>query len=209
MMEQLVFYLFAFLLLLSAGLVITVRNPVFAALSLILAFFSSAAIWILLEAEFLAITLVLVYVGAVMVLFMFVVMMLDIDLAKLRADFIRYLPVGGIVIVLLAGAMGLVLYSADFDLAAGQKHGPNYSNVSELGKALYTDYLYPFEIAGAILLVAIIAAIVLTMRPPRSNRTQKPEKQVAVKRDNRLRLVQMQTASPEAVSEPESKSEQS
>ena len=209
MMEQLVFYLFAFLLLLSAGLVITVRNPVFAALSLILAFFSSAAIWILLEAEFLAITLVLVYVGAVMVLFMFVVMMLDIDLAKLRADFIRYLPVGGIVIVLLAGAMGLVLYSADFDLTAGQKHGPNYSNVSELGKALYTDYLYPFEIAGAILLVAIIAAIVLTMRPPRSNRTQKPEKQVAVKRDNRLRLVQMQTASPEAVSEPESKSEQS
>ena len=188
MIEQTVFYIFSALLLMSAGLMITVRNPVFAALFLILAFFSSSAIWLLLEAEFLAITLVLVYVGAVMVLFMFVVMMLDINLSALREGFARYLPIGATVAILMALSMVLVINAGEFGLVSDvvQRHGADYSNTTELGKALYTSYLYPFEIAGAILLVAIIAAIALTMRGPRSSKAQKPGDQVAVKSTDRL-----------------------
>ena len=193
MIEQTVFYIFSALLLMSAGLMITVRNPVFAALFLILAFFSSSAIWLLLEAEFLAITLVLVYVGAVMVLFMFVVMMLDIDLSALREGFARYLPIGVVVAVLMATSMVLVINAGEFGLTTDvvQHHSADYSNTSELGMSLYTHYLYPFEIAGAILLVAIIAAISLTMRRPRSTKAQKPGDQVAVKSTDRLRIVKM------------------
>lgn len=193
MIEQTIFYIFSALLLMSAGLVITVRNPVFAALFLILSFFASSAIWILLEAEFLAIVLVLVYVGAVMVLFMFVVMMLDINLSALREGFARYLPIGATVAILMALSMVLVINAGEFGLASDvvQRHSVDYSNTTELGKALYTYYLYPFEIAGAILLVAIIAAISLTMRKPRSNKTQKPGHQVTVKKTDRLRIIKM------------------
>lgn len=203
MIEQTVFYIFSALLLLSAGLMITVRNPVFAALFLILSFFSTSAIWLLLEAEFLAITLVVVYVGAVMILFMFVVMMLDINLSALREGFARYLPIGGMVAISMALSMVLVINAGEFGLAsdAVQRHGADYSNTKELGVALYTHYLYPFEIAGAILLVAIIAAIALTMRGPRSSKAQKPGEQVLVKSTDRLRIIKMK--SEEADSEPE------
>jgi len=193
MIEQSVFYIFSALLLMSAGLMITVRNPVFAALFLILAFFSSSAIWLLLEAEFLAIVLVLVYVGAVMVLFMFVIMMLDINTSAMREGFIKYLPIGGLVAILMALSMGLVINAGEFGLVSDsiQRHSADYSNTAELGMTLYTHYLYPFEIAGAILLVAIIAAIALTMRGPRSSKAQKPGDQVAVKSTDRLRIVKM------------------
>jgi len=198
MIEQTVFYIFSALLLMSAGLMITVRNPVFAALFLILTFFSSSAIWLLLEAEFLAITLVVVYVGAVMVLFMFVVMMLDINLSAMREGFAKYLPIGVLVAILMALSMGLVINAGEFGLVSDsiQRHSADYSNTSELGLALYTNYLYPFEIAGAILLVAIIAAIALTMRSPRSTKTQKPGNQVAVKSTDRLRIVKMKVEKP-------------
>lgn len=194
-MIQATFYFFAAVLVLSAAMVITVRNAVHAALFLVLAFFSSAAIWLLLEAEFLAIALVLVYVGAVMVLFLFVVMMLDINLTPLREGFARYLPLGLGVALLMVVAMGIVIGSGYFDSripARGAEAGPAISNTLELGRMLYTDFLYPFEIAGAILLVAIIAAISLTMRRPRTLKTPRPEKQILVKREDRVRLVKME-----------------
>ena len=198
MITQLIFYIFAALLVFAASMVITVRNPVRAALFLVLAFFASAALWLLLEAEFLAITLVLVYVGAVMVLFIFVVMMLDVDLTVIKEGFAKYLPVGAI--VALAMLIGIVLSVGDksFGLekvAAPQRHGADYSNTEALGSVLYTDYVYPFEIASVILLVAIVAAIVLTMRPRGSTKTQRPEEQVAVRREDRVRLVQMKAES--------------
>ena len=190
-MEQLVFYFFAILLVFAASMVITVKNPVHAALFLVLAFFSSAAIWLLLEAEFLAIALVLVYVGAVMVLFLFVVMMLDVNLAELRAGFTKYLPVGGLVALLMMVAMSWVVGSRYFNREVSP-HPADYSNTLELGKVLYTDYIYPFEIAAIILLVAIVAAIALTMRERRQLlKTQKPELQVTVQRQDRIRLVKM------------------
>jgi NADH-quinone oxidoreductase subunit J len=181
----------AILLVFAAGMVITVKNPVHAALFLVLAFFSSAAIWLLLEAEFLAIALVLVYVGAVMVLFLFVVMMLDVNLAELRAGFTKYLPVGGLVALLMMVAMSWVVGSRYFNREISP-HPADYSNTRELGKVLYTDYIYPFEIAAIILLVAIVAAIALTMRERRQLlKTQKPELQVTVQRQDRIRLVKM------------------
>jgi NADH-quinone oxidoreductase subunit J len=190
-MEQVIFYFFAILLVFAAGMVITVKNPVHAALFLVLAFFSSAAIWLLLEAEFLAIALVLVYVGAVMVLFLFVVMMLDVNLAELRAGFTKYLPVGGLVALLMMVAMSWVVGSRYFNREVNP-HPADYSNTLELGKVLYTDYIYPFEIAAIILLVAIVAAIALTMRERRPLlKTQKPESQVTVQRQDRIRLVKM------------------
>ena len=194
MIEQIVFYGFASMLILSASMVVLMRNPVHAALFLVLAFFTSAAIWLLLQAEFLAIVLVLVYVGAVMVLFLFVVMMLDIKVTVDRDAFARFLPVGIGVAVLMMISMGLIVGSDQFEMAkvtSLAQQSADYSNTKELGLALYTDYLYPFEIAGAILLVAIIAAISLTMRKPRTHKTPKPEVQVAVKRNDRVRLVKM------------------
>ena len=195
MFELIVFYIFAALLLTSAVMVITMRNPVHAALSLILAFFSSAAIWLLLEAEFLAIVLVLVYVGAVMVLFLFVIMMLDINLAKIREGFIRFLPVGFLVALVMVIVMGSIVGSGIIEPLLEERvyYGPGFSNTQHLGQTLYTDYLYPFEIAGAILLVAIIAAISLTMRARRDTKAQDPNRQVAVKRSDRVRLVSMKT----------------
>lgn len=195
MIELVIFYFFAAVLVLAAVMVITVRNPVHAALFLVLSFFSSAAIWMLMEAEFLAIALVLVYVGAVMVLFLFVIMMLDINLAPLREGFTRYLPVGIFVALLMAVSMGLIVKSDYFNTAATYSttsHGADYSNTTELGRALFTDYLYPFEIAGAVLLVAIIAAIALTMRKRTGVKTPKPEQQIAVKRNEHVRIVKME-----------------
>ncbi|MEX2525937.1 MAG: NADH-quinone oxidoreductase subunit J [Gammaproteobacteria bacterium] len=199
MFEQIVFYSFSGLLILSALMVITVRNPVHAALFLVLSFFCSAAIWLLLQAEFLAIALVLVYVGAVMVLFLFVVMMLDINTARLRAGFIRYLPAGIIVAVLMMIAMGLMLTAENVSILEKPRAvlAEGVSNTSVLGQLMFTEFLYPFEIAGAILLVAIIAAITLTMRKGRDHKSQKPEQQVSVRRGDRVRLVSMKSEKEE------------
>jgi NADH-quinone oxidoreductase subunit J len=192
MIVQAVFWFFGILLIGAAVMVVTVRNPVHAALFLVLAFFSSAAIWLLLHAEFLAIALVLVYVGAVMVLFLFVVMMLDINLAPLREGFARYLPVGIVVAIAMAVAMGAVIWSGHFDVAPAEAAGqPGDNNTLALGRLLYTEFLYPFEIAGALLLVAIIAAIALALRPPRGVKTPVVSKQVQVKREGRIRLVDL------------------
>ncbi len=191
--EKFLFYAFALILVFSAVRVITVRNPVHAALFLVLAFFTSAALWLLIKAEFLAIVLVLVYVGAVMVLFLFVIMMLDINIVPLREGFIRYLPVGVAVALIIVIEMGLVVGSGYF--GAGQyqliSHTANYSNTQELGSVLYTFYVYPFEIASVILLVAIIAAISLTMRRREGTKSQDPAWQVRVSRNDRVRLVRM------------------
>ena len=192
--QLLFFYLFAAVLVFAAAMVVTIRNPVKAALFLVLAFFNAAALWLLLEAEFLAIVLVLVYVGAVMVLFLFVVMMLDVDLVPLREGFGEYLPIGGFVAVLLALEMAIILGADRFGLEQvpppeGQLAG--YSNTRELGRLLYTDYVYPFEIAALILLVAIIAAISLTMRKRKGTKYQNPSQQIRVQRKDRVRLVKM------------------
>ncbi|MCC6708322.1 MAG: NADH-quinone oxidoreductase subunit J [Gammaproteobacteria bacterium] len=194
MFEQVVFYSFAAVLVLAATMVITVRNPVHAALFLVLSFFASSGLWLLMEAEFLAIALVLVYVGAVMVLFLFVVMMLDINLTVLREGFARYLPVAGMVAVLMFIAIGMVIEHEHFGLekpASAVTHAADYSNTRELGLALYTQYIWPFEIAAVILLVAIIAAIALTLRHTRQTKAPKPEKQVAVRRQDRVRLIKV------------------
>jgi NADH-quinone oxidoreductase subunit J len=193
-LELAVFYVFAALLLFAGLRVITARNPVHAALFLVLAFFTSAAIWLLLRAEFLAITLVLVYVGAVMVLFLFVVMMLDINLDRLREGFWRYLPLGAAVGVLIVFEMTLVVAAKYYSSGAAPMPpdpGPGYSNTRELGRLLYTDYVYPFELAAVILLVAIVAAIALTMRKRKDTKYQDPARQVTVRREERVRIVSM------------------
>lgn len=189
-----VFYLFATVLVVSALGVVTVRNPVHAVLLLVLAFFTSAAVWLLLEAEFLAITLVLVYVGAVMVLFLFVVMMLDINIAKMREGFARYLPVGALVGFVILVQMVLALGPEQFGIdrvADPVKHAAGYSNTEELGRLLYTEYVYPFELAAAILLIAIVAAIALTMRRRPDAKSQDISEQVKVKKADRIRIVRM------------------
>lgn len=193
--QAIIFYIFSAILVFAAGMVVTVRNPVFSVLFLVLAFFTSAALWILLEAEFLALTLVLVYVGAVMVLFLFVVMMLDINLAVLKEGFARYLPAGIVVAVLMIIQLAIVVGPEQFGLekfAEPAAKAAEYSNTKELGRILYTVYLYPFEIASVILLVAIIAAIALTLRKRRVKDVMPPEQQVAVKRGDRVRLVKME-----------------
>ena len=192
--ETLIFYFFSAILLFAGARVITARNPVHAALFLVLAFFTAAGLWLMLEAEFLAITLVLVYVGAVMVLFLFVVMMLDINLDKLREGFWDYLPLAATVALLMVIEMAVVLGGKSFGLLAApapQAHAANYSNTKELGRLLYTEYVYPFEIAAVILLVAIVAAIALTLRRRKETKSQNPAEQVRVQRKDRVRLVAM------------------
>ncbi|HUM93845.1 MAG TPA: NADH-quinone oxidoreductase subunit J [Candidatus Competibacter sp.] len=191
--EKFLFYLFAVILVVAAVRVITVRNAVHAALFLVLAFFTSAALWLLIEAEFLAITLVLVYVGAVMVLFLFVVMMLDLNAAPAREGFIQYLPVGATIAAVIVIEMALVVGSNYFSSDQYQlsSRAAEYSNTKELGSVLYTFYVYPFEIASVILLVAIIAAISLTLRRREGTKSQNPSQQVRVSRDDRVRLVRM------------------
>ena len=192
MFEAAVFYLFGAILIGAALAVITARNPVYAALFLVLSFFTASAIWMLLRAEFLAITLVLVYVGAVMVLFLFVVMMLDVNLERLREGFWQYLPVGALVGVLMAAEMAAVLYGRWVGLATPPRTlPPGYSNTKELGRLLYTDYVLAFEVAAVVLLVAIIAAIALTLRGRKDTRRQDPSLQVRARPAERVRLVSM------------------
>ncbi|MBI2317348.1 MAG: NADH-quinone oxidoreductase subunit J [Betaproteobacteria bacterium] len=195
-----IFYVFAAILVYSALRVITARNPVHSALYLVLAFFTAAATWILLRAEFLAITLVLVYVGAVMVLFLFVVMMLDINFDRLREGFWSYLPLGAAIGLLMALEMGLVLGGRYFGLQtlpAPPDPGPGYSNTKALGRLLYTDYAYAFELAAVVLVVAMIAAIALTLRKRKDTKYQRPAEQVAVRREERVRLVAMKAEKPD------------
>lgn len=207
--QDYVFYALAAILLFAGLRVITARNPVHAALFLVLAFFTAAGIWLLLEAEFLAIALVLVYVGAVMVLFLFVVMMLDINLDKLREGFWNALPVALPVGILMAAEMVMILSSKHFSadmLTAPPPRPATYSNTAEIGRQLYTDYLLPFELASVVLLVAIVAAIALTLRDRKDSKFMDPAEQVKVKRADRIRIVSMQ-AEKEAAVVPESEAE--
>lgn len=196
------FYVFAAVLLFAAFRVITARNPVHAALFLVLAFFQAAAVWILLKAEFLAITLVLVYVGAVMVLFLFVVMMLDINLDSARKGFWKHFPLAGTVGAVIALEMSYVLMGGFREPPQGASApvagqlGAQVSNTKELGKVLYSQYIYPLEIAAVILLVAIIAAIALTLRERKDSKRINPADQVRVKSTDRVRLVKMPSAVP-------------
>jgi len=188
-----VFYFLATILVFASLRVVTLRNPVHAALHLVLAFFSASGIWILLQAEFLAIALILVYVGAVMVLFLFVVMLLDINLDRLREGFWSYLPLGSIVALLIVAEMSLVLggmYWGVLESDVPQTEA-GYSNVQAVGRLLFTDYVYPFELASVILLVGIIAAAALTLRGKRKSKSVSPSQQVFVKAKDRVRILQM------------------
>ncbi len=186
------FYVCAAILVFAALRVITARNPVHAALWLVLAFFTAACLWLLLYAEFLAVVLVLVYVGAVMVLFLFVVMMLDINIERLREGFWRSLPLAAVVGAIMVAEMAAVLAGRYYGVAPRPRELPaGYSNTRELGRVLYTDYAYAFEIAAVVLLVAIIAAIALTLRRRKDARRQDPSAQVRVRRAERVELVSM------------------
>nr|WP_315232844.1 NADH-quinone oxidoreductase subunit J [uncultured Albidiferax sp.] len=196
------FYLFATVLLFAGFRVITSRNPVYAALYLVLAFFQAAAIWILLKAEFLAIALVLVYVGAVMVLFLFVVMMLDINIDSMRQGFWKHFPFAAAVGALIALEMAAVLMGGfrvseeSRNLAGAAPIGAQISNTKELGKLLYTEYLYPLEIAAVILLVAIVAAIALTLRQRKDSKHTNPSDQVRVRARDRVEIIKMKVTQP-------------
>ncbi|MCX7278605.1 MAG: NADH-quinone oxidoreductase subunit J [Burkholderiales bacterium] len=196
------FYFFSAVLLFAGFRVITSRNPVYAALYLVLAFFQAAAIWILLKAEFLAIALVLVYVGAVMVLFLFVVMMLDINIDSMRQGFWRHFPFAAAIGALIALEMAAVLMGG-FRLTEETRNSaalvpavPQFSNTKELGKLLYTEYLYPLEIAAVILLVAIVAAIALTLRQRKDSKHASPSDQVRVKARDRVEIIKMKVTQP-------------
>ena len=197
MFVEVLFYAFAAVLIGAGFGVITARNPVHSALFLVLAFFTSAAIWLLLEAEFLAIVLVLVYVGAVMVLFLFVVMMLDINIEEMRKGFTRYAPLGVLVGLVMIAEIFNVVWVKHLGQTAVMPASPplpaDYSNTKELGAVLYTDYAYPFQIAAVILLVAIVAAIVLTMRHRPGLKVQDISRQVAVRREDRVKVVKMES----------------
>ena len=192
---QIAFLAFAAMATIAAAGVITVRNPVHAALLLVLTFFSVACTWIISGAEFLGIALILVYVGAVMVLFLFVVMMLDVNFDALRQHFASYLPVGATVGVLIVAQMVLLLYNTT--RGAGEAPAAAADNTRALGRLLYVDYVYPFEIAAVILLVAIVAAIALTFRRRRSTKYQEPAEQVKVRKADRVRLVDLPLEKPE------------
>ena len=197
MVTGVLFYAFALVLLVAAGGVIVSKNPVHAALFLVLAFVQSAFLWLLIEAEFLAITLVLVYVGAVMVLFLFVVMMLDINVAELRAGFTRYVPLGAAVALIVVLEIGHVIWfrsQGEQFLTAPQSLPADHSNTKELGAVLYTEHVYAFEIAAVILLLAIVAAITLTMRRRPGLKVQDITKQVAVRREDRVRIVKVEAS---------------
>jgi NADH-quinone oxidoreductase subunit J len=189
-----VFYFFASIMVIAALRVITARNPVHSALFLVLAFFTAAALWLLLEAEFLAIALVLVYVGAVMVLFLFVIMMLDINLDRLREGYWDYLVPALVVAGVMVIEMAVILSGRYFSLAAMPRPSAaqsGYSNTKALGRLLYTEYVYAFEIAAVILLVAIVAAIALTLRKRKDNKYQEASRQIGVRRADRVKLISM------------------
>jgi NADH-quinone oxidoreductase subunit J len=187
------FYLFAGITVFAALRVVTARNPVHSALFLVLTFFSAAAIWLLLKAEFLAITLVLVYIGAVMVLFLFVVMMLDINVDRMRQGFWKNLPVAAFVGVAIVLELAAVLWHqfGTINASFAPRLPADYSNTKALGQLIYTEYVYPFEIAAVILLVAIVAAIALTLRRREGVRHQNPSEQVRVRSTDRVRLVKI------------------
>ena len=193
MAQEIIFSVLAALVVGAALGVITARNPVHAALFLVLAFVGSAGLWLLLEAEFLGIVLVLVYVGAVMVLFLFVVMMLDINVSSMRSGLARYAPIGALVALVMLGEIGYVVWSRKLGVSFGTplEHAADYSNTRELGDIIYTTYAFPFEIAAVILLVGIIAAIALTLRRREGTRSQDPGKQVQASPEGRVRLVDM------------------
>jgi NADH-quinone oxidoreductase subunit J len=205
------FYLFSAVLLFAAFRVITARNPVYAALYLVLAFSQAAAVWLLLRAEFLAITLVLVYVGAVMVLFLFVVMMLDVNLDQMRAGFWKHFPLAGFIGVLIALQMAAILMGGfriteeGRPAAAAAWASPEFSNTAELGKLLYSEYIYPLQVAAVLLLVAIIAAIALTLRQRKDSRHTSAGLQVRVKARDRLQIVKLAPtqAAPAAPAQPD------
>jgi NADH-quinone oxidoreductase subunit J len=198
--KNIMFYVFSAIMLIAATRVITARNPVHAALFLVLAFFNAAGIWLLLKAEFLAIVLVLVYVGAVMVLFLFVVMMLDINIDKMREGFWSYLPIATAIGVVIVLEMSAVLWRG-FHTAEGHSEilGGNIGGTKELGLLIYTKYIYGFEIAAAILLVAIIAAVALTLRKRKDTKAFNAGDAVKVKRNDRLRIVKMATVDQPAI----------
>lgn len=202
------FYFFSLVLLFAAFRVITARNPVYAVLYLVLAFFQAAALWMLLKAEFLAITLVLVYVGAVMVLFLFVVMMLDINVDSARQGFWKHFPLAAVVGVLIALEMAAVLMGGfrvneePHAVAVLGQATVELSNTRELGKLLYTQYLYPLEIAAAILLVAMIAAIALTLRQRKDSKHINPSEQVRVKAKDRMTVVKMEATQVAPMDDP-------
>lgn len=195
---SLLFYAFSGVLVLSAVGVITSRNPVHAALYLVFAFFNSAVIWMLMEAEFLAIVLVLVYVGAVMVLFLFVVMMLDINVAKMREGFTRYAPFGAVIAIVVVVEIASVVWVRSLGLPSLEPKAvvETVSNTQALGEMLYKEFLYPFELAAVLLLVAIVAAIVLTMRHRTGHKLQDVAAQVAVRAKDRVRIIKMEATMP-------------
>ncbi len=192
--QDILFYIFSAILVASALGVITVRNPVYSALLLVLAFVTCAGLWLLLEAEFLAITLVLVYVGAVMVLFLFVVMMLDINLDRLREGFWKWFPFGAVIALIMVAEISMVLMGKYFGLEEMPTPRPqdvDYSNTRELGRLIYTEYVYAFELAAVLLLVAMVTAIALTLRHREDKRSPNPSKQVKVRKEDRIRMVNM------------------
>jgi NADH-quinone oxidoreductase subunit J len=191
--KSFVFYFLSTILVYASLRVVTLRNPVHAALHLVLAFFSASGVWILLQAEFLAIALILVYVGAVMVLFLFVVMLLDINIDRLREGFWSYLPLGSIVALLMIAEMGLVLGGTYFDLfeSSVPQADAGFSNVMAVGRLLFTEYVYPFELASVVLLVGIVAATALTLRGKRKSKSVSPSQQVFVKAADRVRVLKM------------------
>jgi NADH-quinone oxidoreductase subunit J len=212
MLVEVLFWVFAAILAASALAMILVRNPVHAALLLVLCFFTSAAIWLLIEAEFLAVVLILVYVGAVMVLFLFVVMMLDVNVEELRARFTPHTWLGAAVAGLVVFQLVSVVWTRclGVDVTQGAPPQPaDYSNTAELGKALYTQYVYPFELAAVLLLIAIVAAISLTMRKRAGLKQQDITRQVAVRREDRVRIVQVAAERPAAPAAPAARAESS
>ncbi len=203
-MTAILFYIFAAILVVAACRVITAQNPVSAAMHLVLTFFTAAMIWMLLKAEFLSILLVLVYVGAVMVLFLFVVMMLDIDSAKLRGGFKTYLPLGIGVGVIMVAEMSFILASAYWDPSVAQAPvAADFNNTRAIGIAMYTEYIYAVEIAAVVLLVGMISAIAITLRRRTDTKITRPADQVRVRAKDRVRLVSMpsHTEHPQAAAD--------
>lgn len=191
---QLIFYAFSAVAIFSGLMVVASSNPVRGALFLVLSFFCMAGLWLLLQAEFLALILVLVYVGAVMTLFLFVVMMLSVNRVSVQEGFVRYLPLCAVIVLMVVGLMVMVVGPERFGLAhipMPEAFPANYSNMASLGDVLYTDYVYPFEVAAVLLLTAIIAAISLTHRRGKRHKAQSVSKQIAVKAKDRLRIVKM------------------
>ncbi len=189
LLTQVVFYVFAALTLVSATAVITVRNSVRAVLFLVLTFFCSAVLWMLLQAEFLALSLIVVYVGAVMVLFLFVVMMLDVEYAAIKQGFTRYLPIGVLAAVLVFGLVWFMVKDSEFAVVA--QTNADVGTVKGLGSIIYTEHFYPFELAAVVLLIAIVAAISLTFRGTRMRKTQDVGRQLLATKEDRLRVVKM------------------